>query len=389
MTRIAIIGDSLSQNSLRNYNWVTQSAQIIRELTGSDVQVLNAAIAGSTWDLAINSKQHCGGTKSQVERVIDFAPDYVVCALGINDAVYVGGSTVAAIVANATAVKTVIQAALPACKIIYAEECPHDVATAGVTPSALTNVSCVPASHQPISLKGLSNVRMNNGAYLGTPVSASALTAHQVWGGMTTQLRTLFDGYFSVNIWKMARLGMMSDTLHIDNIGQGYWAWAFASYLATSPFVEFRGLAINGIETANTNLDAFFIEASGRTIAGNMSGKYRGYNFFSKLSGWPMKCPGARAICDTVLSSGSSPLTLLIENSQPNSAIYFATENTNFVSASRSTSPAGEHLQTLYPGAAFADFRVSGVHTLYVAVVSQPGGDADVFPVEISVMSNM
>ena len=385
--KIAIIGDSLSQNSLRSYNWVTQSAQIIRELTGADVQILNAAIAGSTWDLAINSKQHFAGTKSQVEVVIDFAPDHVVCALGINDAVYVGGGTVAAIVANAAAVKDAIKTALPDCKIIYAEECPHDVATLGFSPSSMTNVGCVPSSHRTITLKGLSNVRMNSGAYLGTTVSASTLAAHQVWGGMTTQLRALFDGYFSVNIWKMARLGMMSDTLHVDNIGQGYWAWAFASYLASSPFVEFRGLAINGLATSNTNLDAFFTEAAARTISGNMPACYRGYEFYRKLAGWPMKAPGARMLCDLVLSSGAKPLTIMVEGAQPNSAIYLATENINFVSASRLVSSSGTHLQTFCPGEAFTDFRSAGTHTLYLAAVA-PDGSTDVFEASINVATS-
>lgn len=388
MIKIAVIGDSLSQNSLRNYNWVTQSAQIIRELTGEDVRMLNAAIAGSTWDLAINSKQHFAGTKSQVEVVIDFAPDYVICALGINDAVYVGGSTVTAIVANAVAVKTAINAALPSCKIIYAEECPHDIATVGATPSSMTNVSCVPASHQTITLKGLSNVRVNNSTYLGTSVSASTLAAHQVWGGMTSQLRSLFDGYFSVNIWKMARLGMMSDTLHVDNIGQGYWTWVFVSYLATSPFLEFRGLAINGLATSNTNLDAFFIEAAARTISGNMPACYRGYDFYRKLAGWPMKAPGARMLCDSVLTSGAKPLTIMVEDAQPNSAIYYATDNINFVSASRMVSPTGTHLQTFCPGDAFADFRSAGSHTLYLAAVSPDGSSTDVFQATVNVITS-
>lgn len=391
--KIAIIGDSLSQNSTRNYNWVTQACCTIQEMTGKQVQIFNAAIAGSTWNHALNVNQHRGGTKSQVDVVVEFEPDYVVCAMGINDAIYVGGFTATQIINNAKAVRDALKNALSGVKMIYAEESPHDITASGLSPTGLINNNCIPASHQTITLKGLTNVRVNNSTYLNTNISSTALSKHQIWGSATATIRTLFDGFFSVNIWKMSRMGCMSDNLHIDQLGQTLWSWQFITYLAgstnlSSAKINFASLDISTLNASNINIDLFFNEVSARTIGGNMPAGYRGYNVFQKLSGWMLKSPGARMHTDSAIATGAVPLTLFVEDAIPNSAVYLASESTNFSNVSRNISSSGNHLQTFAPGTSFTDFRTAGTHSIWLAAVSPDNTSTDVFTTSVLVSSN-
>lgn len=391
--RVAFIGDSLSQYSTRSNNWITQSCAVIEALLGVEVSYLNVAIAGSTWGLALNSKQHSNGTKSQVERVIEFNPDFIVCALGINDSVYIGGVTESTVLQNCTAMVGSLRASLPNAKLIYAEECPHNILGVGVVPDSLTNINCVPASQATINLKGLSGVRVNSPSFLSSNVSSQTLERHRTWGLSTLEIRDLFDSYFSVNVWKMTRLGCLSDSLHLDEMGQSFWCWQFIKHLAKSNLstqeCDFTNLDFSSLPTPPTDLDLFFNEVSGRTLSGNMPALYKGYNLYKKLAGWCLKSPGARMHTDSILSSGNSSLSVLIEDALPNSSIWIASDSTNFVNTGRLISPCGTHLQTFCPAQVFADFRTSGSKTLWFAAVSPDGGSTDVFSAVINVVANI
>ena len=104
------------------------------------------------------------------------------------------------------------------------KQIPHNYESVGLTPTSLTNGNAVPFSHQTITYKGLSNVRVNNSTFENTAVSSAMLTRHQNWGTVTSYWGTVYDGVIDVNLWKIARLGCMIDSLHVDEFGHLWWA---------------------------------------------------------------------------------------------------------------------------------------------------------------------
>lgn len=385
--KVAFIGDSLTQPSTRNFSWATQLCWFLEQLLGVKVLCKNAAIGGSTWDNAINTNQHEGGTKNQIQEVIDFAPDLVFAALGINDCVYGTGYTSSQVIANAQLIYTTLKTALPAATIIYCEEAPHNLSL-GTTPTSLTNQDALPFSHSLIALNGLTNVRINNSTYLSTAVASGTLTRHQTWGSSTTSIRAIFDGYFTANLWKMARLGCMADSLHVDALGHCLWAWQAITYLASSG-LSILGIPMSKINFSNLNgavinIDALYTEFTNKSLAGNMPASYRGFSSFERAAGWMMYSPSAHMDADSALADASKPLTILISKASPNRNISTSVGSSAFIATGRTTSEQGTHLQTFIPSFAFPSMIFSGTYSLYFAV-QNPDSTYDVFQKSITV----
>lgn len=391
--KVAVLGDSLSQSSVRNNEWGKQTCELIQKLSGTPVQFRNLAINGANFSTALNNKEHENATKSQVEAAIEFAPDLVFIALGANDAVYSSLFTQAQVIANAQAVINALRAGIPNVKIIYAEELLHDPA-AGIVPTALNNKDAVPVSHTTITLNGLSNARVNNSTYLNTVLSAPKLAAHQLWGNATTAIRAMADGWFSANIWKMARLGCMLDFYHVDQMGHTYWAWQAITYLSTSsinvPKVNFSRLKIQNLETnLTTSLDAAYTEALAKTPEGTAGAEYYGNSVYQRMNNWMMRSRYGRLVCESVIGSAVHDLSYTVEKVWPGAQIYYSMGASAFANSARLVAPDGSYTQTLYPGtnSTLTALLVAGTYPFYVAVVN-PDGSADVFVQNIQVLNN-
>ena len=387
--KVGFIGDSLTQSSVRNGSWADETCRLMSQLLGVDVLHKNAAIGGSTFDSALNSKQHDGATKSQVGEIIDFAPDLVFVSLGINDLVYLQTATPSQVTSAATTIYNQIKAALPGSLVIYVEELTYDI-TGGLSPTSLQNQQTIPFNHTAITLKGLSGVRINNSTYNTTAVSSTALTRLQNWATATTNLRNVFDGYTTVNLWKMARLGCMIDTNHVDRIGHIYWAWEVIRYLSTTA-ISVKGVPFSGMQfTGNTNqlfsLDEMYSQALVPTAAAQAVMLYHGQNLYERMQGWLHYNPRARMDYGRALKDGKIPETVNIVNVKPNSAVFVGWDSLNFVDTGRLTSPQGVHLQTFIPIEAFPLNSAAGTHTVWYAV-SNGDGTYDAFTGDV-VISN-
>lgn len=392
--KIAVVGDSYSQPSVRNNDWATQMCDLIEKLTDTPVQLRNVAINGSDFAGALTVKQHEGGTKSQVEEAIAFGPDMVFVALGINDTIYGNGYSQAQVIANAQAVFTALRAGLPNAKLIYCEEAPHDL-TLGLVPAALTNENVVPFSHRALTYKGFSNLRINNAAYLQTALAPAKLTQHKTWGGASTAIRAMGDGFFSANIWKMSRMGCLSDLVHTTELGHTYWAWQAITYLATAPIaiskVNFAKLNIAQLTTGQgMNIDAAYTEQINRTVAGAMAGNYMGIDTYENLNGWPLWTPRARMVCETAISSATQNVSVYLENCRPDAAIWYALDGGAFINSGRTVNRDGSHLVTFYPSmdANLAGLRTGGSHILRIATVSATLTEVDAFERTIAVAAD-
>lgn len=387
--KVGFIGDSLTQSSVRNGSWADEVCRLMSQLSGVDVVYKNAAIGGSTFSSALNTKQHDSGTKSQVEEIIDFAPDLVFISLGINDLVYSDAFTSAQVVTNATTIRNQIKTALPEVKIIYVEELTYDV-TNGLSPVSIQNQQTIPFNHTPITLKGLSGVRINNSTYNTTPISGASLTRLQNWASATTTLRTIFDGHVTVNLWKMSRLGCMIDTNHVDKVGHIYWAWEVIRYLSTTPFVikgvTFTSLQFTGNSSQLFSLDEMYSQALVPTAAAQAVMLYHGQNLYERMQGWLHYSPRARMDYGRALKDGKIPETVNIVNVKPNSPVFVAWDTLDFADTGRLSSPQGIHLQTFIPIEAFPLNSAAGTHSIWYAV-SNGDGTYDAFTGDV-VISN-
>lgn len=391
--KIAVIGDSMSQSSVRNNEWGSQLCEIIQKYTGTKVQFRNVAINGATFNSAINEKEHENATKSQVEEVISFQPDLVFIALGANDAVYSSSFTQAEVIANAQSVFNSVRTNVPGVKIIYCEQALHDI-TLGLSPVSLTNKDCVPVSHTTITLNGKTGVRINNTAYLNTELSSAKLAAHQLWGNASTAIRAMSDGWFSANIWKMARMGGMLDFYHVDQISHTYWAWQAVAYLSTTSLtiskVNLKRLAIKNISTnVTTSLDAAYTEALALTPEGTAGSEYYGNNIYQRMTNWVLRSRYARLNCERIISSASQNMAYSIEKAWPDSEIWHSVGSTTFSNSGRKTQKNGSFLQNLHPATntALSSFLIAGTYTFYVGIVN-PDGSCDVISESIQVLNN-
>lgn len=390
--KIAAIGDSFTQPSLRNNDWLTQACQVIEEFCGVPVLLRNAAVGGAAFNSAMLN-QHQNETKSMVQEVVDFQPDLVFISLGFND-IFNGSDSAAAITTNAQNIVNALRTGISGVKIVYAEQFMHD-STKGVVPTSLQNQDTIQRAHSLLTMNGLNNVRINNTAYLTQAIPGGQLARLQAWGNATTSIRAMMDGWFSVNMWKIARLGCTIDTVHMDELGHSLWAWQAITFMSTNtvPIAKVNWLKLRIATLTNNpvvNLDLFYTEVTNKTLAGGMPALYHGYNMFERVQSWMFMRPGAHLICENVIAEASQNISYTIERASPGAMVQFAVNAGNFVSSGRSTSSADGYMTQTFVTAGNGNFlplRTAGTHTLSFAV---PNSDStyDAFQVAVTVANN-
>lgn len=377
--KLAFIGDSLTQTSVRNNSWAKQVCDIIETLGDVEVSSLNAAINGSTFNAAINIKEHNNATKSQVERVIDFKPDVVFIALGVNDYVFSQSYTADQGKQHVLSIVSAIRAGSPNTKIIFAEEWCHDTSK-GLIPTSLLNQDTVSRSHQTITLNGLAGVRINNATYNTTPIPAGKLAGHKTWGEVMTYARTLSDGSVIINLWLFNRMGWLSDQHHVTELAHTYWAWTVIRFLSnnsiSSDKVNWVNLKIKDIDTnITTSIETAVSELNAGSIQGNSSSEYRGYTGYERLSGWMLNSRGEVLSTEQRIPSAGQVLTYIVTGGLPGSVVSIAVNGNSFVNINRTLDASGSFLATVDPTRQgyLSPLLEAGSHTVYIALTNSDG----------------
>lgn len=214
--KIAVIGDSLSaQNSLMNTSWPALFETILNSSGGFRVHVDNFSINGSTYYRALNNKTH--NDKTQVEACIDSKPDFVIDALGINDAVNnVDSRTSSQIKSDASEFYSDLRNGLPDALLVSASVYSHDRKHGTV--GSLKNKNVIP------SMFNLKSSGILSGSYceevLDDSIGSSANSKYSNWNRLDSRSKSLADDSFIFDYWRVARLGCLSlDGLHPNNIG--------------------------------------------------------------------------------------------------------------------------------------------------------------------------
>jgi hypothetical protein len=257
--RVAVLGDSAAaQNGMFQETWPTKLERLINQRGGNAV-VRDFSVNGTTFYRMKNNLDF--GTKTALQRVIDFRPNMVIVSSGQNDAVNAAdGRTSVQQIADATAIFAALRAALPRVPLIYAAEIGFDVdnfPTPGVT---LKNKGAFPANMTlPAAgiLNGLWTTEM-----LETDIGATTRGRYANWVSLDTAIRALatVDGSLTLQYWKAARLGMLSsDNTHMTNAGQTFIACsAFKGLRALSPFTKMFPNLSDQIITGWQDPDALF-----------------------------------------------------------------------------------------------------------------------------------
>lgn len=388
--KLAFMGDSLTQESVRNNSWAKQVGEIIESLGNVKVETLNAAINGSTFQSALNVKQHNNGTKSQVERVVDFKPDIVFIALGVNDCIFFQNYSATDIKAYALSMVNAIRTGSPSTKIVYVEQACHDLSK-GIIPTTLTNTDTVASSHEVLSLNGITNVRINNSSYLSLNIPTAKLNGHKTWGDATQYIRGICDGYITANIWKLNRLGCLVDALHVSELGHTYWAWQVINYLATNALavskINWLNLKILSIDTnITTSLDEAYNQALNLSVNGTSSSQYRGYNLYERMSGWMLTGRGTVFTIDTAMASAVHNLAYSFKNATPGAQLWVSVDGFSFINTNRVIDANGTISQILYPSntSFLSALKFAGNHKIYLALVNTDGS-CDAFERTITV----
>jgi hypothetical protein len=392
--KIAIIGDSLSAPSSFRDSWAWQLQRLTNQM-GLPVTIKNWAECGSTFYSALNDHTvHQSGTRSQVEQAIAQGADIVFIALGINDALFVGGYTASEIINNATALRDQLRAGLPSARLIYIEEAPHDIDSLGLSPTSLPNKQCIPWSHGLISYLGRTNCRVNNSTYENT--ASSKLSNHQTWGTATATIRTLFDAYFTVNVWKIARCGCRIDFAHMDSFGHMLWAHTVLRWFKDNNNVDNQilniGLWTDAGDKYLIDPDSFFNLVVANDQRAAAVGRYNDINILARARSWFYGQPYWRPAIDpsypSELYSADYPVTISFDNCEPQRPIYLSWNNGSFIAANKQTTIYGDFNHSWSGSQVLPSWDWSpGTKNLAYAV-SLSDGTNDVYEVPIVLLVN-
>jgi len=352
---IAIIGDSLSQAYAFRDTWADQLKKMTNQM-GLNINVKNWAVAGSTFYLAYtDATTHESGTRTQVQQCIAHGADIVFVALGINDSIYANTRTQAQIIQDGTDVYNALKAGLPSAQIVLINEYPHDVATLGLYPGALTNTAAITYSHSTITYKGQTGVRVNNATWLGTSVGATNLAKHQMWGNVATALNAIYDDNFHVDLWKIARLGCNVDWGHIDSFGHMWWAFTVLAWLATNNGVDDNVLNVELLSTSSLffDLDAYYASVVAGTTTTSFAGavaNYSSYDIVQRSQMWMYKQETLTAYVGPEYGySGDYLTTAMFTGCDVGAKIYFAWDAANLVDSGKVVSDNGVYAHTFCP----------------------------------------
>lgn len=349
--QIAIVGDSLSQANVLRDTWAWQLERLSDQM-GLPITIKNWAVCGDTFQAAhTDHTEHQSGTRTQVEQAIAHGADIVFIALGINDAIFVGGQTSQEIIEDANAVYDELHSGLPDAKLVYVEEAPHDIDTIGLSPAAMTNNQCIPWSHALVTyIDKVNCCRVNTVAYENT--ASAKLADHQTWGDATTVIRTIFDDFFTINIWKMTKMGARIDIVgHPDTFGHMICAHTVLRWLRDTNDVDNSVLNIdlwtNATDKYLIDPDELYTQVMARDIKAALVGKYSGINIFARADGWFYEQAQFNpSIGPPKLDNARFPLTVRMEGCEANRPLWFSWDGCNFINANKNTSPCGDFHHT-------------------------------------------
>lgn len=357
--RIAIIGDSLTdQNAGRTTLWTQILADTIAQ-TDSEVAIGNFAVGGYTAYTALNTVEF--GSTTMVQKAIAYNPDYVLIMLGGNDAL--GLRTLAQIKQDIGDVCAAIKAGVPTAKIIAIQEQLHD--STNFTSSTLKNKGTVPFLFTlpltGIKANAYSSSMLEDAASPDIKLIISRLVdfnAHMA--GLVT-----VDETFVYNHWKVLRLGCgMFDGIHTNAIGQQFQAAQIMSGLAAisdfaTTFPVFADTISNTTDTLN-NLFGVVLTASGdgyvtaAPTTGSMTIAYE-LSVVKKIQPESWFYPYKTRYTIQAASNPNANIYLLVEGGPPNEIIYQSVGGAAFTTSTTTTSDRGNAIATLPNSFAAAD----------------------------------
>jgi len=373
--KVVIIGDSLSQEGAFLGSWINVFSNLCKQ-SGLNVNVVSYAVGGHTFYKAMTEDAHENGTKTQVEMAIAYGADIVIVALGINDCIYANTRTQAQIIQDGVDVRTLLLAGLPSAKIALMLETPHNYASVGLIPSALTNINAVPASHATITYQGQAGCRVNNSTWEGTSVGATNLAKHKVWGEMATALSAHYGDYFHVNMWKIARMGCHVDLLHVDFEGH-YW---MALYVMDW-FRNNNDIDNNILDLTNDwwSLDLFYPIAAGSTREAYTYGNYRGVNVKTRMTHWMYAQRGLEiSLSPSENITGYTTQIITISGADPGASVWYGYDSGNITDTSRDINAEGFHKAVYTPAELAVDIS-AGAHKVVTAIKLTTDNTFDVF----------
>ena len=223
--KVVVVGDSFSaQNSLLRDAWPAIFQRNMGE-QGAPIEVVNLAIDGASFYRAYYGYTgYYFGTNTMIEQAIAELGDLTIVMMGFNDRIYhVDSRTLAQTESDAQLAFSALRTGLAGRKIVFASEQPYDSQNFTVTSSTnnLKNKGVLPFSFT-----------MNTTGYLaytycsdilpnavGTDINGNNVgTDYQNWVAFTTYVNALttLDGHYTVNMWRIARMGCTGapDFLH-------------------------------------------------------------------------------------------------------------------------------------------------------------------------------
>ena len=385
--KIAVIGDSFSQPTFFRDTWSSQFEKLCNEM-GLPVTVENYAVCGATFDDALNDHTvHESGTRSQVEQVIAHGADFVFVMLGINDAILVGGKTAPEIIDDAQDVYDALHAGLPDATIVYLEEWPHGVGS--FVPTSLTNNQCLPWSHKLITYQGKSNCRVNNSTYLNTNIDSTELTKYQIFGTASENIRTMYDAYLTVDLWRITKMGSCTDHIgHVDTFGHMMIAHYVLRWFKDHNGVDNKvldvGLWDDPDDSHLIDPDDLYAEVVARSEEAARVGRYLGIDLFARAEGWFYEQRHWRPyIGPPELASACWPFTITMDNCHPGRPIWLAWDTNDFIDANKETTDFGDFKHVWVGAEILTDYDWSpGTKNLAYAV-ELADGTFDVYTVPI------
>ena len=377
---IAVIGESMSSGNIFADNWVNQFTEKTNQL-GLNTKVFNWAVGGSTMNTALYTKQHDGGTKSQVDKAIDCEPDIVFVSLGIVDSVYAPVRTNSQVKQDGYNVYFILKGALPNAKIVLMNWAPYDVDSLGYFPGNIANKKCIPMLQESVYYKGLWNSKVNNSTFLDHYVSWSGHREYMYyWGAAASYWNGIYDDTILIDLWKLGRMGGFIDELHIDNFSHMWVVNEVINWYRSNNDVD--NLVLNA---AWADIDDIYYQAvTLKSYQAEYWARYLGIDIKKRVENWFY----SQRNIDFEISPSDSvvadlELHLKIKGGHANKLTYTSFGTGNLLSTSRYTDARGNiHISATPAQVGLGD---TGTHLCGIASLSSDGNIIDIYETNINV----
>lgn len=239
---IAVVGDSLTEQTERGPSWVQLLGEYVRVRGPEGTAALSAGIGGSTFESALTNQIGVNLQSSQADIVQSVQPDLIFVCMGFND-IFNSGFSASKVITDADALFTRLRADNPEAHIVYIEELaydrtniPGDVIVTG-TPIGLTNKNLLPFLQEGQNLYGLSNVYDTSSDFLDSVVSTTKHEQVQNWIDVTAHIKaqSYIDSSMIFDMFFLSRCGMHTDLIHLDRYGYKMFALDARKHIVDTP----------------------------------------------------------------------------------------------------------------------------------------------------------